>query len=172
MMPRPSLSSRWFSLDDLELIYRAPRPEAAPPNSRRCFPGALRSRHRPPAVFTGDLSTVAYYLIVGPIYLTLLLFFSAAITNLFVMLFVRSAKSGVETTFRIFCFASPPYTLTLMFDWLLPILILLVLLPYGLFLTFFGIREMHRTATVRAALASVISLGAFLGTFSLMSVFV
>jgi len=113
-------------------------------------------------IFTGDLSTVLSYLIVDPIYLILRLLFAAVITHLLVMLFLGSAKSGVEATFRIFCFASPPYTLTWMFDWFLPILVPGVLLLYGLFLTFLGFREMHRTTTVRAALASLISFGVFL----------
>jgi hypothetical protein len=113
-------------------------------------------------ILTGDLSTVLYYLILVPIFLTILLLFGAAITHLLVRLFVGSANSGFEATFRIFCFASPLYTLTWMFDWLLPVLVLGVLLLYGLFLTFLGIREMHQTTTFRAALASLFPLGVFL----------
>jgi hypothetical protein len=136
-------------------------------------------------IFTGaDLSVasfiifdviffIIYDLIFVPIILTLLLLFAAAITHLLVRIFVGSANSGFEATFRIFCFASPPYMLTWMFgSMLLPrllaILVLGVLLLYGLYLTFLGIREMHRTTTVRAALPSLFPLGVFLLTMSVL----
>jgi len=95
-------------------------------------------------------------LILTPIFAAIVLFIGAAIFHLLVMLFVGSANSGYEATFRTGAYAS----VTGLVSWI-PI-IGPILGLYSIVLAVLGIRELHETTTGRAALVVLIPVAVLL----------
>lgn len=91
------------------------------------------------------------------------LFVLSAVVHLFVMLFVGDGNSGFESTFRVVSYVSVTYLV----NWIPVVGGLLAL--YGLYLAVVGIREIHSTATGRAALVVFVP---FLALLVLVLVFV
>jgi hypothetical protein len=94
--------------------------------------------------------------ILAPIGGAIGLFILAGIAHLLVMLFVGSANSGFESTFRVVAYVS----VTNLVNWI-PIIGGLLAL-YGLYLAVVGIREIHSTTTGKAALVVLLPIGVIL----------
>lgn len=95
-------------------------------------------------VFTG--------IILSPIFAVIGLFVGAGIWHLLVLLLVRPSNAGFEATFRVAAYLSAIQLIT----WVaaIPILgwiIALIAGIYGLYVAYFGIREMHSATNQRAA---------------------
>lgn len=91
-------------------------------------------------------------IILSPIYAVIGLFIGAGIWHLLVMLLVRPRNAGFEATFRVAAYLSAIQLIT----WIavIPILgwiIALIAGIYGLYVAYFGIREVHSTTNQRAA---------------------
>jgi hypothetical protein len=94
--------------------------------------------------------------ILAPIGGAIGLFILAGIAHLLVMLFIGSANSGFESTFRVVAYVS----VTNLVNWI-PIIGGLLAL-YGLYLAVVGIREIHSTTTGKAALVVLLPIGVIL----------
>lgn len=83
--------------------------------------------------------------ILAPIYIAVGLVITAGIYHLLVLLLVRPSNGGFEATFRVVCYVSAIQLLT----WI-PIVNIIAVI-YGLYVAYFGIREVHATTNQRAA---------------------
>lgn len=110
------------------------------------------------AVFAGDqgilsvITGLILEILLTPIIALVVLFIVAGIYHLLVMIFARSTNAGFEATFRVAAYSSAIQ----LFTWLsiIPIagrIIALVAGIYGLYVAYFGIREVHSTTGQRAA---------------------
>jgi hypothetical protein len=91
-------------------------------------------------------------IILSPILSVVALFIGAGIWHLLVMLLVRPSNAGFEATFRVAAYLSAIQLVT----WVVAIPILgwivaLVAAIYGLYVAYFGIREVHSASNQRAA---------------------
>ncbi len=100
----------------------------------------------------GALVALVTGVILSPIFSVIGLFIGAGIWHLLVMLLVRPSNAGFEATFRVAAYLSAIQLIT----WVaaIPILgwiIALIALIYGLYVAYFGIREVHSASNQRAA---------------------
>jgi len=98
-------------------------------------------------------------IILSPVYAVVSLFIGAGIWHLLVILLVRPRNAGFEATFRVAAYLSAIQLIT----WVaaIPVLgwiIALVAGIYGLYVAYFGIREVHSTTNQRAAAVVAIPL--------------
>ena len=94
---------------------------------------------------TGGIVSVVIGVILAPIFTAIGLLVTAGIYHLLVLLLVRPSNGGFEATFRVVCYASAIQLLT----WI-PIVNIIAAI-YGLYVAYFGIREVHATTNQRAA---------------------
>lgn len=108
------------------------------------------------ALIGGDIGTAILTLILGivltPIYAVVALFVIAGIYHLLVLLLAGSGNAGFEATFRVVAYSFAIQLVT----WVaaIPIIgtiIALIAAIYGLYVSAFGIRELHSTTMQRAA---------------------
>ncbi|QIN79049.1 hypothetical protein GBA65_11550 [Rubrobacter marinus] len=83
--------------------------------------------------------------ILAPIFTAIGLLITAGVYHLLVLLLVRPSNGGFEATFRVVCYVSAIQLLT----WI-PIVNIIAAI-YGLYVAYFGIREVHATTNQRAA---------------------
>jgi hypothetical protein len=100
----------------------------------------------------GALVALVTGVILSPIFSVIGLFIGAGIWHLLVMLLVRPSNAGFEATFRVAAYLSAIQLIT----WVaaIPILgwiIALIAAIYGLYVAYFGIREVHSASNQRAA---------------------
>lgn len=93
----------------------------------------------------GGLVSFIVTLILSPIYTVVALLIGAGIYHLLVLLLVRPNHAGFEATFRVVCYVAAIQLVS----WI-PV-INIVAGIYAIFLSVFGIREVHNTTTGRAA---------------------
>ncbi len=97
-------------------------------------------------------------MIVTPIVATLFLFVVAGIIHLFVMLLVKPAGTGYESTYRATAYSLPISSLVSWVPFIGPFIGFAVGL-YTIYLSIIGVRELHSTTTQSAALAVLIPVG-------------
>ena len=95
--------------------------------------------------FAGGVVGLVLGVILAPIYSAVALLLTAGVYHLLVLALVRPANAGFEATFRVVCYTSAIQLLT----WI-PILNIIAGI-YGLYVAYFGIREVHATTQQRAA---------------------
>lgn len=110
-------------------------------------------------LISGDVIGLIWSFLVTSIIGLVSVFVGAGVLHLLVLLFARSRNAGFEATFRVAAYVSairlitwvatisPPGTI---FS-LIAVVIALITGIYGLYIAYFGIRELHATTDQRAA---------------------
>jgi hypothetical protein len=103
-------------------------------------------------------------IVLAPIIAALILFITAGVRHLLVVLLAGAGNSGFEATMRV-----QSYTFVTRLIWWIPILGSLIGFVYGLVLSVIGIREVHSTTTGRAAIIVLIPVAIALVLFLLLA---
>lgn len=117
------------------------------------------------AGFASSLFGLIIGIVLAPVVGALILFITAGIRHLLVMLLIGSGNAGFEATVRV-----QSYTFVTRLIWWIPILGSLVGGIYGIVLSVVGIREVHNTTTGKALIVVLIPVAIALVLLLLLAI--
>lgn len=120
-------------------------------------------------IFGNGFGRALSTMILTPILSTLFLFVAAGIIHLFVMLLVKPAGTGYESTYRATAYSLPISSLVSWVPFIGPFIGFAAGL-YAIYLSIVGVRELHSTTMQSAALAVLIPVGILFLLFACLAI--